>query len=75
MAFEKNGQKYYDTQPTGESNSTVDYTDPTDVPEIDYEIKIRNIQDIRQDTIQQVRIVPIQNKYYKIEIVYKKQEI
>jgi putative transposase len=41
---------------------------------IDYQIKIRNKTDIRQDTIQQVRIIPVKNKYYKIEIVYKKQE-
>jgi putative transposase len=41
---------------------------------LDYEIKIRNTKDIRQDTIQQVRIIPMKNKYYKIEIVYKKQE-
>ena len=41
---------------------------------INYEIKIRNTTDIRQDTIQQVRIIPMRNKYYKIEIVYKKQE-
>jgi putative transposase len=41
---------------------------------VDYEIKIRNTTDIRQDTIQQVRIIPLKNRYYKIEIVYKKQE-
>ena len=49
MAFEQNGQKYYDTQPTGEANTTVDYTDPTDVPEIDDEIKNGVISKLAQD--------------------------
>lgn len=55
MAFEQNGQKYYDTQPTGESNSTVDYTDPTDVPEIDYEIKNGIISQLAQDIASWIR--------------------
>jgi len=40
---------------------------------VEYEFKIRNTKDIRQDSIKEVRIVPLKNKYYKIEIVYKKQ--
>lgn len=38
-------QKFYDTLPTGE-NHEVDYRDPTDVPEIDEEIKNGQIDDI-----------------------------
>lgn len=55
MAFEQNGQKYYDTQPTGEVNTTVDYTDPTDVPEIDDEIKNGVISKLAQDIASWIR--------------------
>ena len=55
MAFEQNGQKYYDTQPTGEVNTTVDYTDPTDVPEIDVEIKNGVISKVAQDIASWIR--------------------
>lgn len=39
MAFGQDGQTYYDTKPTGENNTTVNYIDPTDLPEIGDEIK------------------------------------
>lgn len=55
MAFEQNGQKYYDTQPTGEVNTTVKYTDPTDVPEIDEEIKNGVISKVAQDIASWIR--------------------
>lgn len=55
MAIEQNGQTYYDTQPTGENNTTVDYTDPTDVPEIDYEIKNGVISKLAQDIASWIR--------------------
>lgn len=55
MAFEQNGQKYYDTQPTGEKNTTVDYTDPTDVPEIDDEIKNGVKSKLAQDIANWIR--------------------
>lgn len=55
MAFEQNGQKYYDTQPTGEVNTTVDYTDPTDVPEIDDEIKNGIVSNVAQDIASWIR--------------------
>lgn len=55
MAFEQNGQKYYDTQPTGETNTTVEYTDPTDVPEIDEEIKNGVISKVAQDIASWIR--------------------
>lgn len=55
MAFEQNGQKYYDTQPTGEVNTTVEYTDPTDVPEIDVEIKNGVISKVAQDIARWIR--------------------
>ena len=55
MAFEQNGQKYYDTQPTGEVNTTVDYTDPTDVPEIDDEIKNGIVSKLAQDIASWIR--------------------
>ena len=55
MAFEQNGQKYYDTQPTGEVNTTVEYTDPTDVPEIDVEIKNGVISKVAQDIASWIR--------------------
>ena len=55
MAFEQNGQKYYDTQPTGETDTTVDYTDPTDVPDIDDEIKNGVISKLAQDIASWIR--------------------
>ena len=55
MEIEQNGQKYYDTQPTGENNTTVDYTDPTDVPEIDYEIKNGIVSNVAQDIASWIR--------------------
>ena len=55
MAFEQNGQTYYDTQPTSETNTTVDYTDPTDVPEIDDEIKNGVISKLAQDIASWIR--------------------
>ena len=55
MAFEQNGQTYNDTQPTGENNTTVDYTDPTDVPEIDDEIKYGIVTNVAQDIASWIR--------------------
>lgn len=55
MAFEQNGQKYYDTQPTGEVNTTVKYIDPTDVPEIDEEIKNGVVSKLAQDIASWIR--------------------
>lgn len=55
MAIEVNGQTYYDTQPTGENNTTVDYTDPTDVPEIDDEIKNGIVSNVAQDIASWIR--------------------
>lgn len=40
-------QKFYDTLPTGE-NHEVDYRDPTDIPEIDEEIKNGQIDEVAQ---------------------------
>lgn len=55
MAFEQNGQRYYDTQPTNETNTNVEYTDPTDLPEIDDEIKNGVISKLAQDIANWIR--------------------
>lgn len=55
MAFEEDGQTYYDTQPTGENNTTVNYIDPTDVPEIADEIKNGVVGNVEQGVASWIR--------------------
>lgn len=55
MAFEQDGQTYYDTQPTGENNTTVNYIDPTDVPEIADEIKNGVVGNVEQGVASWIR--------------------
>lgn len=55
MAFEQDGQTYYDTKPTGENNTTVNYIDPTDLPEIDDEIKNGIVGNVEQGIASWIR--------------------
>ena len=55
MAFEQDGQTYYDTKPTGENNTTVNYIDPKDVPEIDDEIKNGVVGNVEQGIASWIR--------------------
>ena len=55
MAFEQDGQTYYDTKPAGENNTTVNYIDPTDLPEIDDEIKNGIVGNVEQGIASWIR--------------------
>ena len=55
MAFEQDGQTYYDTKPTGENNTTVNYIDPTNLPEIDDEIKNGVVGNVEQGIASWIR--------------------